>query len=679
MSFAIQLGKADFPFTQGDMTADTVQYEVIKMYQFLQAEILSMVKQINDGDLGAASDTTDLSLYAKLTDLNALRQYIQTISPGAFDPAGSAATAQTNAEAFATAADTTVLATAEAFATAADVVVTTATEAFATSAVATALATALLKANNLSDVASIPAARVNLLNPTQGSGISGAINIDFTKGATIYTLSGNVTLSSANLLANRETILILRNTSGGTLTISWPSYAQGGPSPLPTSISNGTSFQLFLYSTGTTDAGVIFFFCVAGTGTVTGPGTTTTGNVALWNNGTGTLLKDGGTLGSAAFSATSAYDASGAAAAAQAAAIAASYPALGKIPPSSPNNKMGWLGRYFVEDYASLQLAFTAACTGNGVLFLPPGSSGSGTITWPTNFAGTVQIKGCGVNVSTIAASLQLVSTGSPVVSLEDFACTGGIAIDLTSSSYPNGNNSGNVSKVNVSGSIAYASTTNALYLDNCGQMVLDAITLLGSTNTAGVGLNVQGCSNLQASNIQIWHWGKGLNIGLGPTGHQYTNFRVVDCQYGIYATLDVNQGFFMSCWMIDNGNAPSTFTTPPVYIQGASTGTNALNLSNGEILKLGGGSSSVHAIELYDVAHAAVHALDCTFASYTDYAIYMGKVSVGTINSTISQCSPSGTSKLVKCDTGTSGNRAQNNAAGSTFSDVPGTNFLVN
>lgn len=660
MSFALQLAKTDFPFTQGEMTADSVQYEVIKMYQFLQAEILSMVKQINDGDLGSASDTTDLSLYAKLSDLNALRQYIQTINPSAFDPAGAAATAQSNAEAFATAAD---------------VVVTTATETFATSAVATALATALLKANNLSDVTNFAIARVNLLAPTQGTGISGAINVDFSKGANIFTLSGNVVFSSANLLANRQTLLAILNPTGGPLTITWPAWFQAGPNALPTSIPGATTYRVVLYSLASVDASVFHFYVApssGGTGNVTGPAGATANNLATYNGTTGLVIKDGGVSAAS-------FDTAGSATAAQAAAIAASYPGQGKIPPSSPNNKVGWLGRYFVEDYASLQLAFTAACTGNGVLFLPPGSSGSGTITWPTNFAGTVQIKGCGVNVSTIAASLQLVSTGSPVVSLEDFACTGGIAIDLTSSSYPNGNNSGNVSKVNVSGSITYGGTTNALYLDNCGQMVIDAITLLGSTNTAGVGLNVQGCSNLQASNIQIWHWGKGLNIGLGPTGHQYTNFRAVDCQYGIYATLDVNQGFFMSCWMVDNGNAPSTFTTPGVYIQGASTGTNALNLSNGEILKLGGASSSVHAIELYDVAHVAVHALDCTFASYTDYAIYLGKVSVGTTGSTVSQCSPSGTGKLVKCDTGTSGNRAQNNAAGSTFSDVPGTNFLVN
>lgn len=56
-----------------------------------------------------------------------------------------------------------------------------------------------------------------------------------------------------------------------------------------------------------------------GIGDVVGPAGAVDGNVVLFNTATGKLIKDGGTLGSAAFTSSAAYDAAGAAAAAQAA------------------------------------------------------------------------------------------------------------------------------------------------------------------------------------------------------------------------------------------------------------------------------------------------------------------------------------------------------------------------
>ena len=50
-------------------------------------------------------------------------------------------------------------------------------------------------------------------------------------------------------------------------------------------------------------------------GNVVGPASATSGNVALFDGATGKLIKDGGTLGTAAFTASTAYDVSGAAAA----------------------------------------------------------------------------------------------------------------------------------------------------------------------------------------------------------------------------------------------------------------------------------------------------------------------------------------------------------------------------
>lgn len=65
-------------------------------------------------------------------------------------------------------------------------------------------------------------------------------------------------------------------------------------------------------------AGAVTFFSG---GDVVGPASAVNGNVVLFDTTTGKLLKDGGTLGTAAFTASTAYDASGAAAAAQAAAV----------------------------------------------------------------------------------------------------------------------------------------------------------------------------------------------------------------------------------------------------------------------------------------------------------------------------------------------------------------------
>lgn len=64
----------------------------------------------------------------------------------------------------------------------------------------------------------------------------------------------------------------------------------------------------------------------AGAGDVVGPAGATGNNVVLFDGATGKIIKDGGTLGTAAYTSSAAYDAAGAAAAAQAAAIAASQP-----------------------------------------------------------------------------------------------------------------------------------------------------------------------------------------------------------------------------------------------------------------------------------------------------------------------------------------------------------------
>lgn len=342
------------------------------------------------------------------------------------------------------------------------------------------------------------------------------------------------------------------------------------------------------------------------------------------------------------------------------------------LPVSSSGGDLSWTGRFFVEDYASAQAAFTAACNANGILVMPPGSTSIGTLTWPTNFHGTVQIKGCGVGVTSLSGSIELVSNGSPAVSLEDFSITGGIAIDLSGSAYAGGADCGNISHVAATGLISYASSTHAFYLNNCGQMSIDGLSGVGTSNTSGNGLTIIGSSNIQASDITLFTYGKGLNIGLGPTGHQYSNFRAVNCQYGIYATFDVNQGIFMSSWMVDNGNTPSTFSTPCVYLQGPGSGVNACTFTGGEILLQNGGSPA-YAMQLYAMEHVLINTLDFTFASPSDSCIYCSNA---TTACSISQCAPGG-GYLVHCASGTSNTRALGNVVGATFLDG-GSNTLT-
>ena len=339
---------------------------------------------------------------------------------------------------------------------------------------------------------------------------------------------------------------------------------------------------------------------------------------------------------------------------------------------TSAGGDLTWALRYFVEDYANVQAAFTAACNAGGVMVLPPGTTANTTLTWPTNFSGVVQIKGCGVGVSVLAGSIELVSNATPQVSLEDFSCTGGIALDLTGSNYAGGEDCGNISHVSVTGLISYASSTHGFYLNNCGQMSIDGLSGVGTSNTSGNGLTLIGVSNLQASDVSLYTYGIGLNIGLGPAGHQYTNFRAVNCQYGIYATFDVNQGIFMSSWMVDNGNAPSTFSTPCVYLQGAGSGVNACTFVSGEILLQNGGSPA-YAMQLYDMEHVLINTLDFTFANPSDSCIYCSN---GTTACSISQCAP-GAGYLVHCAAGTSNTRALGNVVGATFLDG-GSNTLT-
>ncbi len=81
------------------------------------------------------------------------------------------------------------------------------------------------------------------------------------------------------------------------------------------------------------------------------------------------------------------------------------------IAPSSPNAQINWNLRYFVEDYATVQLALTAAANAHGVLMLPPGitdmaiGTSSLGLQLPGSFTGYFGIMGCGSKVSILRQS----------------------------------------------------------------------------------------------------------------------------------------------------------------------------------------------------------------------------------------------------------------------------------
>jgi hypothetical protein len=350
---------------------------------------------------------------------------------------------------------------------------------------------------------------------------------------------------------------------------------------------------------------------------------------------------------------------------------------------SSTNYDTSWYsgavidGSEWIANGDTLQNAFAAACAASSCLLLPPGSV-SANLTFPgSSTAYTVSIRGCGANASFINGSVQLISSVQCTVTLDGFSVSsGGVVLDFSGATgiYASGATSGNINNVTVTGLTSYNSDTHAFYLANCGQMNVTNITGQGTSNTSGNGLTVYTSSNLSVTNACFFTYGTGLNLRLGgPTGHFYNNFRAVNCKYGIYAIFGVNQGIFVSNWMVDNGNIVITGSIP-VYLQGGGGGgINACTLVGGEVLQKSGGGS--YSIQLYGMEHVSIDDIDFTFAFPSDSCIYLSNTS---LYNNVSGCSQSGT-QLAHIDASSTYNRIGGNTLGTTWTNSGGaTNQLI-
>jgi hypothetical protein len=215
-------------------------------------------------------------------------------------------------------------------------------------------------------------------------------------------------------------------------------------------------------------------------------------------------------------------------------------------------------------------------------------------------------------------------------------------------------------------------------------------------------------------NNATFYTYGNGLNLGSGGVaGHLYTNFRAVNCKYGIYAVFSANQGIQMNNWMVDNGNIIISGSIP-VYLQGTSGGINACIFVSGVILQATPGrvatlpslpslsyplgswvylttnstyyqndsnawvstafTTDNYAIQLYGMENVRLSNIDFTSCEAWDSCIYISNTSSYNL---VGGCS-SGGQLLVHCDNSSGYNRALGNVIGVTFSPgTSGTNQL--
>lgn len=536
-------------------------------------------------------------------------------------------------------------------------------------------------------------------------------------------VTGNVVLSSAGFANEFKLTLIVRNPTGTPWTIAWPGWSvQSGA--LPTIIYPGAGFEIDLEVTGTTEpevyaclksappnfapgsygdgthvcvvtvdnSGRIFSLGVVpitggggGGGNVVGPAGATPNNVAIFDGPTGLLIKDGGPL-------TSGNVPTG----------GSPYSQLVKKSATNFDTAFFLPAIIDVAQYlangSTLQAAFNDACAVNGMIQLPPGITDvpAGGLVVPSTFIGGVGIRGCGKNVSVLrqlnvgGAVVSLVPNlangcqpGNTFFHLSNFTIRGqaagltkGLEMDFGTAAISSQGAGGNnvIDNIHVDGrSGGGPFSVSAFYFRNVWQTKMSGLSVDANDTGGGHGLQFLQCINIVLSDTQV----QGVNHGLdapaaaGPIsdnqGLNVVNFRAVQCQRGIDARFTINGGFFLSGFMIDNGNnpLPGGQVYLSIYLENVAGGF----ITSGQILQGGGGASGgLYKIEVNGGTRVMIQNVEMR---YTNSAVYVADIH---LTGAVTECIISGNSydagTGVLADAGTSGSKAINNCGTPSYVD---------
>jgi hypothetical protein len=229
-----------------------------------------------------------------------------------------------------------------------------------------------------------------------GYGTGANIQINFDLGAFADVgLTVNASFSpsgSAGVTDGKTQDLVLRNITGGVLTLAWnSSWVIAGPA-LPTSLAAGAAIRVFLTCNGTAESNIVATYVAAASGTVTSVAVTAANGVSGTVANSTTAANITLTLGDIS-AATSKPSATG--------AVARSF---GLRDADVFNVKdFGAKGDSTTNDTSAIQAATNAAAAVNGCVYLPSGNYKiTSAITLPQPFYGVVSFKGDGSRQSTL-------------------------------------------------------------------------------------------------------------------------------------------------------------------------------------------------------------------------------------------------------------------------------------
>lgn len=554
-----------------------------------QAAVAS--KTASGGPLLAANNLSDLTNVV-LARLNLGLGTAATANASAFDPAGAAATALASAEAYAN----SLISGGGAF---------------------------LSKANNLSDVSSVPTSLVNLglgptsnvafgsltagisgildngaftIVPTSGAPVAGTYNIPMDlNGAQICTLSSATTFSVSGVTGGRLVVLDIINTSGSAQTLT---FTPGGgvsfvfvDSPAPATIAGSTRIQLRLFAETTTSVSVSYVGATASgvsSVTATGAGITaspTTGAVLIANTGVTSIVAGTNISISAATGAVT-IDASG----------GSTFPASAQLitnvaaTPVKTNGVFnvqayGATGNGSTPDTTAVNAAIAAfnaysATSTRGTLYFPAGVYNVGLLTVLTLAGGfSASIKGDGEGASVILQTGSnnglKVSMGSLTSSVDvgflGFQASGsgnaGLFIDYGSSASDEAVNACSLHDLNFNsagGTWTYGIFANGGWkyrIRSINGMMNNTGTVptLNTTTGASSVICIVGGTNILISDIYAFNAGAGLML-LPSTGANPQS------QQGVMVNnliaVNVNFGAYIApgSTSLTSGNAPGSF-----------------------------------------------------------------------------------------------------------------------